>query len=441
MGKWCLSEDYYSIIEEVSMFIVLIILIGMSPVDTVHFTLDEAVDYAVVHNPDVEQLTLELQKSEAQVGEALSAFYPQITASGSYVYLGNVPVLEFEGMQLPFGQAENYSASISLQQVLFSWGKIYNAYKMSDFGKKIAELTLTRKKQDIRYAVTDAFYSILVLHETVSLLKESMIQLERHAEAVETRYKAGLVSRFDLLRAQVQVANLKPQVIETENGLRLAEEGFKMLLGMPLTTQFTISGELEMTDESFDLDTLTTVALEQRIELKSLKYTETIAKLNQAIARRTNLPTIVGGASYNYTKPFGTFENEWGSSLTFNIGFEWPLFTGFNTLAQSKKASVELKEARLALENLGKAVRLEVKQAYLRYAAAREAAVAAKDNVSQAEKAFEIMETRYKNGLATNLEYLDAQLALMQAKTNYLSALKNHHTSKAEIYKAIGKEE
>jgi outer membrane protein len=441
MGKWYWREDYYSIIEEVSMFIALIILIGISPVDTVHFALDEAVDYALVHNPDIEQLTLEFQKSEAQVGEALSAFYPQITASGAYVYLGNIPVLEFDGMPVPFGQAENYSVSISLQQVLFSWGKIYNAYQMSDFGKKIAELTLTRKKQEIRYAVTDAFYGMLVLHETVSFLKESMVQLERHTEAVEIRYKAGLVSHFDLLRAQVQVANLKPQVIETENGLRLAEEGFKMLLGLPLATQFTISGELEMTDEVFDLDTLTAVALEQRIELKSLKHAEAIAKLNRAIARRTNLPTIVGGASYDYTKPFGMFEDEWGSSLTFTIGFEWPLFTGFNTVAQSKRASLELKEAQLALENLEKAVRLEVKQAYLRYVAAREATATAQDNVSQAEKAFEIMETRYKNGLATNLEYLDAQLALMQAKTNYLSALKNHHTSKAEIYKAIGKEE
>jgi outer membrane protein TolC len=102
---------------------------------------------------------------------------------------------------------------------------------------------------------------------------------------------------------------------------------------------------------------------------------------------------------------------------------------------------LEIREAQLAYENLEKAITLEVKQGYLNFLAAYEALTTAQDNVGQAEKAFVIIEKRYKNGLATNLEYLDTQLALMQAKANYLSALQVYHTSSADIYKAIGKEE
>jgi len=280
-----------------------------------------------------------------------------------------------------------------------------------------------------------------VLEETVRLSQASLAQLERHAQAVETRYKAGLVSQFDLLRAQVQVANLKPQVIEAENGLRLAREGFKMLLGLPLDQEFTVSGELVMFEETFELEELTDIALEERIELKNLHKTQEIADYGKAVARSEFLPTFVAGATYEHQKPFGITGDEWGSNVVFNIGFEFPLFSGFRRIYQYRRATLDLRDAELALENLEKAVRLEVKQAYLNYTAAEEAIASAQENVGQSEKAFEIIETRYKNGLATNLEFMDAQLAMMQAQTNYLSALKNHYTSRAEILKAIGKEE
>ena len=423
------------------MLIALIFLVGISPVDTFDFTLEQAIDYALMNNPEIEQSTIEFEKSKTQTSQALSAFYPSITASGSYAYVTDIPVIDFEGVPVPLGQSENYNLSISLQQVLFSWGKIYNAYKISDIGKKIAELTLVRKKQELRYSVTDVYYGLLVLEKMVAIARESLLQLKRHEDVVTKRYKAGLVPQFDVLRAQVQVANLKPQLIKTENGLRLAKEGFKMLLGMPLEEKFTITGTLDVSKDVFDLDTLIHTALEQRIELKSLKGVEEIAKLNQKIIRRTNLPTIVGGATYNRTMPFGFAGDEWGSNITFNIGFQWPLFTGFNTLAQHRQASLEIREAQLAYENLEKAITLEVKQGYLNFLAAYEALTTARDNVGQAEKAFVIIEKRYKNGLATNLEYLDTQLALMQAKANYLSALQVYHTSSADIYKAIGKEE
>lgn len=423
------------------MTIILAFLLSIATSDTLNFTLDEAINYALMNNPEVRQMKIEYEKSESKVGEALSAFYPNISATGYYAYITDVPVVEFDTMPIPFGTHENYNIQVSLQQVLFAWGKIYNAYKISDIGERIAELNLVRKKQEVRYSVTDAFYGLLVLQEMVELSRESLFQLKRHEEAVTKRYRAGLVSQFELLRAQVQVANLKPTLIEAENGLRLAKEGFKMLLGTPMESEINISGELKMTEEVFDLEELTSSALHDRIELKNLKNVESIAKLSQAIARRANLPTLVAGATYERKKPFSFTGDEWGSNIIFNIGFEFPIFNGFKNIELMRQASLELKEARLALDNLEKAITLEVKQAYLNLLAAREAIATAGENVGQAEKAFEIIDTRYKNGLATNLEYMDAQLASMQAKTNYFSALKNYHTSRAEIYKSIGKEE
>lgn len=423
------------------MLIILIFLLSVTPNDTLHFTLDEAIDYALEHNPEIEQLSIEFDKSHTKVGQARSAFYPSISASGGYAYLTDIPVIEFDSIPIPMGQSENYSLQISLQQVLFTWGKIYNAYKISGLGREIAELNLSRKKQEIRYSATNAFYGLLVLEEMVKLTRESLVQLKRHEDAVTKRYKAGLVSQFELLRARVQVANLKPRVIEAENGLKLAREGFKMLLGLDLSSEFKISGELKMTEEDFNLNELTDSALVNRIELKNLKKFEHIAKLSRSIVQRANLPTLVGGATYERKKPFSFTGNEWGSNIIFNVGFQWTLFSGYKNYYEHKEATLQLEQAHLAYENLEKGVTLEVKQAYLNFLAAKEALATSQENVGQAEKAFDIIETRYKNGLATNLEYMDAQVASMQARANYLSALRNHYTSRAEIHKAIGKEE
>jgi outer membrane protein len=423
------------------MFAILALFLSTTVADTLTFTVEEAIDFALQNNPEIAQLAIEYHKSEAQVGQAISSLYPNVTASGYFAYITDVPVIEFDSIPIPFGSNENYGLRLSLQQVLFTWGKLYNAYKISDLASDIAELSLARTKQEIRYSVTDAFYGILVLDEYTKQARASLEQLERFATSVETRFKAGLVSRFDLLRAQVQVENLKPQVIQTENALNLAREGFKLLLGMDLETEFTLAGELRMIEEDFSFEQLIGEAVQNRAEIRNLKKVERIAQLSQAIARRANLPSIVGGATYERTKPFSITGDEWGSSLTFNLGFELPLFAGFNNLYKSREAGLVLKEARLALENLERAIIVEVKTAYLTYLAAKEAIDAAEKNVGQASEAFNIIETRYKSGLATNLEVLDTELAYRQAQVNYLTALKNYNTSLAEIYKAIGKED
>jgi outer membrane protein len=423
------------------MAFILIFIISIAPADTLELSLYDAIAYALQNNPEIEQSTLNAGTAQAVVDQARSSFYPSINASGYYAYMSDVSVFELDSMLIPIGQHENYSYQVSLQQVLFAWGKIYNAYKIADLGMDIAQLDLIRKKQEVRYSVTDAFYGILILEQMVNLSRESLVQLERHAKSVETRYKAGLVPQFELLRAQVQIANLKPQVIEAENGLKLAREGFKMLLGLPLQQEFKLTGELQMADEEFSIDDLTATALENRAELKNLKKYSMIAELSKAIAARANLPSLVAGATYARTKPFGLGGDDWGTNITFNIGFDFPLFTGFRNLAQYKQATLQEKGARLALENLEKGILLEVKQAFYNFQAAKQSIAAAQENVTQAEKTYEIIDVRYRNGLATNLEFMDVQLAAMQARTNYLSALKNYYTAKAEIKKAVGKEE
>lgn len=423
------------------MTILFIFLACISSADTVTFNLDEAIDFGLINNPEIKQLTINVEKAEIGVNNAIAVYYPSLSMSGYFAYLSEVPVLDFDGMPIPMGQHKNYSVAVSLQQVIFAWGKLYNYYKIAEIQSDIAELTRKRKEQEIRFSVTDGFYGLLILEKMVILSEESLAQLERHEDAVEKRYRAGLVPHFELLRSQVQLANLKQQVIEAKNGYNLAREGFKMLLGMDMDKEVVISGDLDVKEESYELDELLTEAMEERIELINMKNYERIAERGRDIARKLVLPTIVAGATYEKSRPFGFGGDEWGSNLTFNVGFQFDIFSGFKTRYQYEDALLLLREAELAKENLEKAIQFEVKQSYLNLKAAEEGIDAARENVAQAEKAFSIIDKRYRHGLVTNLEYLDTQLAQMQAKTGYLSALKNYHSARAALLNAIGKEE
>ncbi|MGB9721645.1 MAG: TolC family protein [bacterium] len=416
------------------------LLIFLSVGDTINFSLNDAIAFAIDNNAEIRQLTIEMEKASSDIGIARSAFYPTISITGYYAYLSDLPVFQLDSMFIPMGQHENYNFQVSLQQVLFAWGKIYGAYKIAGLNRDITELNFTRKRQELRCSVVKSYYGLLVLQEMVRLTKESLDQLKRHEESVKKRYDAGLVSQFDLLRSQVQVANLKPRLIEAENGLKLAREGFKMLLGLPQEKEFFLTDSLEIIEEDFDLETLKQEGLNNRAELKNLQKAERISKIAKTIKARANLPTIFAGVSYDRKKPFSFGGNDWGSNLTFNVGFQFPIFSGYKSLYEFNKSRLQLKEVDLALENLTKGIILEIKQAYFNLSAAKEVIAAAKENINQAEKALNIMETRYKNGLATNLEYLDAQLATMQAKINYLNALKDYLSARADLIKAVGKD-
>src|SRR4030042_47808 len=423
------------------MQILIMFLISLTPGDTLYLTLPNAIDHSLQYNPEIQQNEIAYEKSKTQTGQARSAFYPTLMATGSYIYMTDVAVIQLDSIPIPLGQSENWDFQLSLQQVIFAWGKIYNAYRISDISQEITKLAFMRKRQEVRYSVIETFYGLLVMEKMVQMSRESLDQLRRHESSVEKRYQAGLVPQFDFMRARVQVANLNPQIIQVENGYKLMQEAFKMLLGLDLQTEIVLEGDLPLDRQVFDLKEMTVYAQEHRVELQNLKKTLKIVDLGRQIAGRSNLPTFFAGATYDYKKPFGFGGSEWGSNIIFNLGFQWTLFSGFGNMYKYKEATLQAKQAELAYDNLKKAIELEVKQACLNFESYYEGVITAQENVGQAEEVFKLIETRYRSGLATNLEFMDVQLASMQAQTNYLSALKDYYTAVAGIKKSIGREE
>ena len=274
----------------------------------------------------------------------------------------------------------------------------------------------------------------------MKITEDGYNQMQKYADVIEKRYNEGLASKFDLLRTKVQLTNMEPQMIKAKDGLELAKNGFKLLLGLNQNESIKLAGELNYEPITIELEKSTKTAELNRAEIKSMNMRKEMAKKALFITRTSNLPNIVAIGNYCYEKPL-YFSNEWGSTWNVTLAAQMQIFSGFENLGRVQQASAQLSQAEHGLNLIKEGIKMEVQSTYLQLEQAKKLVTSQKENISQAEEALKIVEQRYDNGLATSLEVMDTQLALMQAKTNRLQALSDYVIAKCAFEKAVGKVE
>ena len=158
-----------------------------------------------------------------------------------------------------------------------------------------------------------------------------------------------------------------------------------------------------------------------------------------AIARANNKPSLFGSANYEYKRPFYSLD-EWETDWNLNFLVSVPIFDGFLTRSKVRQARSDLEQLGIAEAQVEDFIKLEISQAISDLTLAEENIISQKENVNQAKESVRIAEVQYQQGMITNLERMDTELALTVAETNYLQALADYLIAKAKYEKAIGKE-
>lgn len=432
-------------------------------------SLDDAVSLCLEKSWEIRSAHQKVAEAEGGVVSARAAFMPTITAQGSYTRLSEAVALEtvvpiYGTLQVPvFGptgdtigftyvpgivdtaamdfsmwEEDNYLLTVGLQQPLFTWGRRINGYLLANHNLKAHREDYKRKKQDVVFNVTRLFYSVLVAREFLKLTEEGFAQMETHAKSAARLYQEGKISRLDLIRANVARENMKPQVLRARNAVELTTDGLKLAIGLDATEEVEVSGGLTYEPVGYDLEEHLSAARKHRPDLKALRERREMAARALAIAQAANKPTIVASANYEYKKPYN-FENVWDKDWSATVAITIPIFQGFSTVGESRKAKAQLEQARAAEEAAEALVELDVKSAYLALKEAEESIESQRKNVEEAEEAFRIAEEQFANGLLSNVEYLDTQLALSRAKANYIKALGDFNIARAALNRAVGR--
>ena len=397
--------------------------------------LQEAMDLALKNNPQILMAQEKVRETEQAMKEAFAGYFPLLNLQGNYTHLGEPPKVYIPDWgEFEFGPQDTTAFALSLTQPLYTSGQISLANQQAKLSYQVAREDLKSTQSEIAFQVKQSFYSVILAQENLQITEQALGQAEAHLQIAESFYQSGRASRFDLLRAKVEMAKFKPEVIRAKNDLALAKESLAILLSQPSSLE--IEEKLKFEPGLLSLDETLQAALAGRSDLKNLRLQGDMAGLSIRITQAVNLPSLSFMGNYQYTSSGGSkWKNDWNVNLV--LGFT--LFDAGKNKAQVEQRRSQVRQTQLAIKQLRDGIQLEVKQAFWNIQAAKESMVAQEQSIQQAEEALSIAEARYKNGTITQVEVLDAQLALTSAQLGYTGALYDYNLSRANLTKAMGK--
>lgn len=413
-------------------------------------TVQEAVNIALRNNRDILNAQEEMKRADYQVTEAASGAYPQINGSWSMdknlkpqVFVISMPDSNgvIQKSRLKVGTDYTSSIGANLTQPLYVGGKVGKALKAAKIYKQISSETERNVRQNVVLGTVQAFNTAILARELRGIAYESLEQARRHLENVQNLRAAGAATEYDLLRARVNVANQKPQLLDAENSFRTSLLRLKEVMGADPDAQIDIKGVFAAPDTTVLEQAEAEVALRNRPDVQATKMTIDLQQKAVEIARADFLPTLTAGTTFAYN---GNFEqmsyqaSDWYPYWFANITLSFPIFTGFKTYSKYKQAKVDYHKARTDFRKTRDSVVIEVRENIMNFRKAIDQIESQRMNVEEAARAVELAETLYRNGKATQLEVLDSQLALEVARTNMTSSLYEGTMAEVTLRKSLG---
>jgi outer membrane protein TolC len=409
-------------------------------------SLPDCIDLALKQNPAVLKAQEELRRTRGAKVEAWSAAVPNVTATAQYRRIDDNFIDQFPGGSQIFGnQTEPWSAQVEVTQALYSGGRILAAIRAAKYSDQIAVLDFERAVAETILSVRRTFYEILLAKAQVAVREQSVTLLEQQLTDTQHRFDVGAVPRFNVLRAEVELANARPPLIRAQNNLRLAREALVTLLAIdaaPGTADFTpitLTGELRFESSDWTLSNALVQALVHRPELQQAGKQVIVAKQGVKIAQAGYKPDIELFGDYGIRN--STFSDEVDESLhgwTIGARATWYLFDGLLTHGKVTQARAQYRQAQLEADDTRRRVELEVRQAYSDYRQALELIEAQKKTVEQGEESLRLAEARFRAGTGTQLDVLSAQTALTEARSNEAQSLYDYNVAVATLERVTG---
>jgi outer membrane protein TolC len=329
--------------------------------------------------------------------------------------------------------------------LVYSGGRVSAALRAAKLTSKIAVHSFESIVADKILEVRKAFYRVLLSQSLISVREQSIALLERQLADTKHRFDVGAVPQFNVLRAEVELANARPPLIRAQNALRLSRESLVKLLALDSDgsdgefTSIEFTGQLAQTISSHKLSDSLALALARRPELKQAQLQVQLARENVTATAAGYKPELAVFANYEIRNSlFGVDVGDDIHGWTIGARASWNIFDGMLTKGKMEQARSQQAQYELTAADIRRSVELEVRQAYSDYIQALELIEASQKTVSQAEESLRLAEARFRAGAGTQLDVLSAQTALTEAASNKVIALHDYNIALATLERAIG---
>jgi len=409
-------------------------------------TLDKSVRIALSQNPYHLATEERVDAAYSKLREAASGFMPSLNAQGQHTLDEKSMELEFPSFipgeppqRVEIDFTKDYQFVMSLSFPLFTGGRLTSGFKQAKYNLESTKEAVRQSKHLTVFNTKRAFYGHLLAREFVSVAEEAVRVAEESLENMKNMYEVGMASKMDLLRSEVRLTNMQPEVIAAKNNLRISELSLKTMLGMDLSQSVEIEGALSYEPLEPDLEECITTALVQRPEVRQFDFQRKMAGESLKLSQAGYLPSLAVSGNYSFWSDKLNFRKDtWSSFYAVNLVLNIPIFNGFKESAQIAQSKAMIREIELTQKALQDAVEFEVRQAVLLLKEAKETLLSQEKNTEQAKESLRITQLNYSEGMATTLDVISVEAAYSQAQVNYSQALYNYGVAVAELDRAMG---
>jgi Outer membrane protein len=388
-------------------------------------SLDESVDYALRHNPSIQIASKDKEQSQWSVNEAKAGKAPTVSLGSNYTRQGQGDAA---------ASKDSSSSSLRMNWQLYNGGRTDTQVDQAKLGVTSADLNIEKAKEQLKLDTTTDYFAVLQANNMLDVNKQTVDNLQAHLAIVQAKYDAGVVAKSDLLRSQVELANAQQNLIKAQNQRDLAVTALLNAMNMDAGTELQLKDELKYQADGRTLDELISLAKQDRPEMALTKTSIDSANNSVKIAQSNDSPSVSASASMGSNDSLLPNNDNWSVGLSAS----WNVFDGGVTKSKINEAKASLDKAKLQAEQTADAIEQEVRGNYLSMKEAEKRLETTEVAVNQANEDLYIAQEKYKAGVGTNLDVIDAQLAYTQAKTNHIQALYDYNVNRAKLDKSIG---
>jgi outer membrane protein TolC len=405
-----------------------------------------ALNTALQQNAAILKGKNDLEASYGIVVQTRAVALPQVQATGKYTDS------EITTLQVPPGFSypephQNWNTGVQIVQSIYDGGKLVAAVRAARLTKDQALAQYQTVIADALLATRVAYYDVLLAAQQITVHEASVNLLQKELEDQQHRLDAGTVPKFNVLRAEVAVANERPLLIQARNNYRIAKNNLSNLLGYNLPRDIWEDIPLQLTDTldamPYDVNLPDAIqqALSSRTELVALRKAEELQQLNIVNAKSGYKPTVQVFAGYNWFN--SSFSTDVGAHLDgWNAGGQmtWNIFDGLLTHGKVIQAKALHEKSETDLADQSRQIELEVRTAYSDFIEAKEVLDSQETVQAEADEALREANARAEAGTGTQLDVLDAETSLTQARTTNVQALHDYAAARAKLERAIGED-
>ncbi len=423
----------------------VLLVTGLRAQQSTNLNLQQAREYALQHNINVKNAALDVEKAKDKVWETTAIGLPQVSSSLSYNNNLDLPTQLLPGeligqpgqfVEVQFGTQHNATATVSADQLVFSGPYIIGLQASKTF-REISQHQLVKTNIETRYAVTQAYYSVLVAGKNLEVLQESKNNMEQLLEETKAIYQQGLTEETSVDQMEINLSNIKNQINNLQRQLEVGMTVLKFQMGMDMEKEIQLTDSLTAIMEQINLEQVAgqQFNVQSHIDYKILNTQEHASYLSMRREKAEYLPTL--SAFYQHQQnamreEFNYFEDnndQWYESNVIGLQLNLPIFTSGSRMSKVQQAQIELEKTQNLKQQVEQNLKMTVKQARTEYMSAMENYLTQKSSLELSEKVYKRSMEKFTTGVVSSTEltqthnqFLDSQTAYFQAAFDLLNA-------------------